>query len=155
MANYFFSVAGGGRYNGKHPIKSDVTTLRNGNLVKLDSSGNIILDAGTDKEARGFLYEHRPYAEFPLNDNVAATHAGKMANFVTGEFQAYVGVDHFAVGALPAVGAKLYAGTAGNVGKLAVTGTTPVGECELQTTVPDGVGGTISVALCRFNFFVV
>ncbi len=153
MANYYFAVARGGEYNGKHKIKSDQTTLRNGNLIKLDS-GEIILDAGTDKEARGFLYEFRPYAEFPKDDNVAATEAGRYANFVTGVFSAFLGVDHFAAGALPAVGAKLYAATAGNVGKLATTGTTALGECELTTTVPDGAGGTISVALCRFNFLV-
>lgn len=154
MANYFFSVARGGEYNGKHKIKSDVTTLRNGNLVTL-SSGEIVLDTGVDKVARGMLYEFRPYAEFPANDNVAATEAGRYANFVTGVFSAYVGVDHFAAGSLPAVGDKLYAATAGNVGKLATTGTTPLGECELTTTVPDGAGGTISVALCRFNFLVL
>lgn len=154
MANYYFAVARGGEYNGKHKIAAAVTTLRNGNLVKLDS-GEILLDAGVDKVAVGFLYEFRPYIEPNLDDNVASTHAGKYANFVTGLFSAFVGVDHFAAGALPAVGAKLYCGTAGAVGKLAVTGTTALGECELHTTVPDGAGGTIAVALCRFNFLVL
>lgn len=156
MPEYFFSVASGGYYNGKHIIKANVTTLLNGNLVALDSDGAIILDTGAANTARGFLFEHRPGAEYVQDDNVASTHAGKYAAFVTNSFQAFLAAGHFAAGVMPNVGDKLYPGTSGNVGKLAtssaVTGQKVLGEVELITTVPDGVGGTYSVALCRFNF---
>jgi hypothetical protein len=156
MTEYFFSVARGGEYNGKHIIDADVTTLLNGNLIALNSSGEIILDTGAANVVRGMLFEQRPRTEFVQDDNVASTHAGKYANFVTGAFSAFVAAGHFSSGSMPSVGDKLYPATSGSVGKLAtssaVTGQRVLGEVELITTVPDGVGGTYSVALCRFNF---
>lgn len=155
MTEYFFSVARGGEYNGKHIIDADVATLLNGNLIALNSSGEIILDTGAANVARGFLFEQRPRTEFVLDDNVASTHKGKYANFVTGAFSAFLAAGHFVSGTIPSVGDKLYPGTSGNVGKLAtssvVSGQRVLGEVELITTLPDGVGGTYSVALCRFD----
>lgn len=152
MAELHFSVASPQTafYTGHNKLKSDVATAYNGTLLEL-SAGEWIVDTGAGN-ARGILDEQRQFVEFPTSDNVASDMKGKYVNVATGSFRAFIGKDLFSAGAIPSVGAKLYAGTAGGVGKYAASGATAIiGIVEGTTTITDETGTAFTVAICYID----
>jgi hypothetical protein len=148
MSELFFSVATPGTaiYDGKHDLKTTVTTVYNGYLAAIDSSGSVIISTGSPV---GMFYDKMALERFPTTSNLGDYLGGKKVNFASGAFKAFVGKGLFSTGALPTQNAKLYDNGAG---KLALAGGTVIGVVEnadIDMTHPEG---TRKVALCRFDF---
>jgi hypothetical protein len=148
MTELFFSVAtpDPSVYDGKHDLDPGETTVYNGYLAALNSSGSAIVSTGSPI---GMFYDKMSMVRFPATSNLGTYLGSKKVNIATGFFKAFVGKGLFSTGALPTQNAKLYDNGAG---KLALAGSTAIGVVEnadLDMAHPEG---TRKVALCRFDF---
>ena len=115
MSELFFSVAtpDPSIYDGKHTLDADETTVYNGYLAALDSSGHVIISTGSPI---GMFYDKMALERFPASSNLATYLSTEHVNYVTGFFKAFVGKDLFSAGAMPTVNAKLYDNGHGKLG---------------------------------------
>lgn len=148
MSELFFSVAtpDPSIYDGKHDLDPAETTVYNGYLVALNSSGSAIISTGSPI---GMFYDKMALERFPASSNLGTYLVGKKVNYVTGFFKAFVGKDLFSAGAIPTQNAKLYDNGAG---KLALAGSTAIGVVENADITMQNPTGARTVALCRFDF---
>jgi hypothetical protein len=148
MSEFFFSVAtpDPAVYEGKHDLDPAQTTVYNGYLAALNSSGSVIISTGSPI---GMFYDKMAMVRFPTSSNLGAYLVGNKVNIAVGFFKAFVGKDLFSTGALPTQNAKLYDDGAG---KLALAGSTAIGVVENADIDMTHPGGTRKVALCKFDF---
>lgn len=144
-------------FDGTHKLSSsgssDVT--RNCYVARMDSSAELRICSSGSKPW-GLFYDHLDLIyQITLADaandciNINTYNSDKYTNVATGAFVALIGPDAFAAGSVPAQNAVLYEGASG---KIAVSGTYPIGRCTDSSVTVQHRSGSYSAAKCQFNF---
>jgi hypothetical protein len=154
MANYYFNVldARNAELDGANKLNASSTGVYRGMLAGWPSGGS--LGTSTGSAPYGQFYDYLRVEELPTSEDLGTYLSGKEINIVTGKFMCLVGPDLFVAGSVPAVGTKLYPGTAGKLDTAQNwSGATCIGKCVAQHTVADAGGsGSFTAARCIMEF---
>lgn len=152
MANRYFQVTQGGIKDGVHKLNTGSSGVYRGMLAGWPSGGS--LGVSTGSTPYGQFYDFLRLEEHPTTQDLGSYLDGKEVNVVTGKFVCLVGPDLFDGGSIPAVGSKLYPGTASLLDTdQNWAGAKEIGKVTAHVTVADAEGsGSFSAARCIMEF---
>jgi len=154
MSNYYFNVldARNAVLDGTNKLNASSTGVYRGVLAGWPSGGSLGISTGS--APYGQFYDYLRLEELPTSEDLGTYLSGKEINVVSGKYMALIGPDLFVAGSVPAVGTKLYPGTAGLLDTAQNwPGTEVIGKCVGHHTVADAGGsGSFTAARCIMEF---